>query len=146
MKRIGLGIALVAALAAMLVPAAQARYVVNGGGSTQLVDPWFQNLLARQNAASVDKPAASFYTPAALNAMALNYQAQYQYYVTHGPGTTPDDRVVGIRGTGPVPTSTVSEGTDWGKIGAGLGSGVFAVLLAAGCVVILRRSRRPLPA
>ncbi|MDQ3876676.1 MAG: hypothetical protein M3322_14215, partial [Actinomycetota bacterium] len=43
------------------------------------------------------RPAASFYTPAALRAMGERYQAQARYEVTHGASAAPDDRV-GVRG------------------------------------------------
>jgi hypothetical protein len=127
MKRIGSTTALVVVFAAMLVPAAQARFV---GGSTEVVplDSWTMNLFARQQAAKVstsDTSAASYYTPEALNAWGLRMQAQAKLYTgqTDAPAAS-------------------ARGTDWGNVAIGLGGGVFAVMLAAGLVVSVRRSRR----
>ncbi len=93
--------------------------------------------------AGTDRPAASFYTPAALKAMGERYEAQAQYVLTHGSNTTPDDRG-GIRGTGPVSTvqAVADDGVDWGNVGIGVGSGVFALLVASGMIFTVRRSRR----
>ncbi|MDQ3894532.1 MAG: hypothetical protein M3292_07700 [Actinomycetota bacterium] len=89
------------------------------------------------------QPAASFYTPAALKAMGERYEAEAQYLLTHGSNTTPDDRS-GIRGTGPVSTvqPVADGGVDWGNVGIGVGSGVFALLVASGMIFAVRRSRR----
>jgi hypothetical protein len=149
MKRIAYIIGLVVAVGALVVPVSAAGNVVltDASGPNQQVvqyDPWYLHLQARQAAAN--KPAASFYTDAALDAWGQRLQTQANYFLTQGTTVSPDDRV-GVRGTGPVTTSTpVSDtGIDWGKFGIGLGAGALALMLAAGLFGVMR-SRRPVHA
>jgi hypothetical protein len=131
MRRFGSGIAIAAAIAAMLVPAAQARPVSSGSSFNQF-DPWMQNLIVRQSEAraSSSKLQARVLTPTEVK----YYQAENAFYKTHYPGI------------GSTPAATASDGTDWAKVGGGIGGGVLALLLAAGVVVTMRRSRRPVHA
>lgn len=89
------------------------------------------------------RPAASFYTPAALQAMGARYQAQAQYELTQGPSAAPDDRV-GIRGPQPVPGvhQVSDDGVNWGNLGIGVASATFALLVASAMIFTVRRSRR----
>lgn len=91
----------------------------------------------------VAKPASSFYTQAALDAMGQRWTAQVDYYLSQSSGVSPDDRV-GIRGSGP--TETVTPVSDdgfgsWDKVVIGLGGTLFALLLGAGLLLTVRRSK-----
>src|SRR5262245_35217063 len=151
MKGFGYLIALGGVVAALLVPA-QALARVGGSGNESVANLYTPSALAawgQRMQAQVDyyrsglneRPAASYYTPEALNAWGQRMQAEATYYLSKSGGTVPDDRS-GVRGSGPTPVPVTSDdGTNWGTIGLGVGSGVFAVLLAAGFAVAVRRSR-----
>jgi hypothetical protein len=89
-----------------------------------------------------DRPAASFYTPAALQAMGARYQALAQYELTHGPSVAPDDRV-GIRGPEPVPG--VHQVSDDGVNWGNVGIGIGSAafaLLLASAMIFTVRRSR----
>lgn len=85
--------------------------------------------------------AASYYTPEALKAQALRWQAMARFY---GATSRPDDRG-GLRTSAPsapVQVQVTRTGFDWGDAGIGAATGfVFAACAAAGLMVSRRRER-----
>jgi hypothetical protein len=84
--------------------------------------------------------AASYYTPEALKAEALRWEAMAQFY---GASSRPDDRADG-RTTGEstrVQMQVTRTGFDWGDAGVGAATGfIFAAFAAVG-LTLARRQR-----
>jgi hypothetical protein len=148
MKRFVTLITVFGAVAAICVPLAAARLSLTSGVDPSGSASSFYTPAAlradglRWQALADSQPASSFYTPAALDAWAARMQAQAQYELAKVGNVSPDDRT-GVHGIGPQPVVTTGDdGVDVRVIGIGLGSGFFALLLVGGFVLMMRRSRR----
>jgi hypothetical protein len=124
--------------------------VVLGDAEGKLWGIAHADILANEPGApiSVDRPASSYYTPAALKAMGDRYQAQAESIGLSATraAVRPDDRGA-IRGVEEPPVVAVGEssGLDWRDAGIGALAAFGAVFLAGLTMVAMRRQRVATP-